>query len=60
MSFAVQRVGKLDQHVKDIAGRVAIKHGNRNQVQIKKPTTEVDANAQVEERLATVRATVTR
>jgi len=29
-------------------------------VQIKKPTTEEDANTQVEERLATVRATVTR
>jgi len=29
-------------------------------VQIKKSTTEADANAQVKERLATVRATVTR
>jgi hypothetical protein len=37
---------------------VAIKHGNHDQVQIKKSTTEADANAQVEERLATVRATV--
>jgi len=39
---------------------VAIEHGNRDQVHIKKPTMEADVNAQVEERLATVRATVTR
>ncbi len=43
--FAVQRVEKLDQHVKDIVGRVAIEHGNHDQVQIKKPTMEADANA---------------
>jgi hypothetical protein len=39
---------------------VAIEHGNGDQVQIKKPTTKADANAQVEEQLATVRATVAR
>jgi len=39
---------------------VAIEHGNHNQVQIKKPTMEANANAQVEERLATMCATVAR
>jgi hypothetical protein len=58
--FSVQRIEELDKHVEDVQRRVAIKHGNGHEVQIEKPALQADAHAQVEERLATESASISR
>jgi hypothetical protein len=58
--FAVQRIEELVKHVEDVQRRVAIKHGNGHEVQIEQLALQTDTHAQVEERLTTAGAAISR